>query len=162
MFEALFSFLQANAAAVSAATAVVGLVQGQKASEAQKKAQEAQGKMAAMEAHRARIQAVREARIKRAQVLASDADMGGTTSGIAGGVSSVASQLGSNIGFQSGKEQLANQASIFNQQAIDANSSASIFNTVAGVSSKMVDWQKLWNPAGVPSVEQMQINAGKR
>ena len=155
MFETLFAIL-------SATSAVAGVVQGQKAADAQKKAQDAQAKQSQLEAHRARIQAVREARIKRASILAADADMGGATSGIAGGVSSIASQLGSNIGFQNQREQAANSVSMFNQQAIDANNSASIFNTIAGFSSQMIDWQKLRNPAGVASMEQMQNNAGKR
>lgn len=97
--------------AVATAIAVAGLVLTAvgtfQSIQSQKKAAKKQDKLNALQAQRERRQAIREARIERAQVLNSGIQVGaGESSAVSGGISSVASQLGSNLGFSNQTEKL--------------------------------------------------------
>lgn len=69
--------------------------------EAQEQQNKIEAARAASQAHRDRITQMREARLKRAQVVsgASNAGIGLGSSGVSGAESSIASQLGQNIGI---------------------------------------------------------------
>lgn len=110
------------------------------ASQQQKAASAAQARMSATEEQRKRIQTTREARIRRAMVESQTTSqgMGTGTSGYAGGTSSVASQFGGNIGYSNVMGDFAQQASVANQKAADAQSSASLWGMVSGFGQKMI------------------------
>lgn len=129
-------------------TAGSAIKQSQAASDqadAQKKANEAQQRAANAEAQRARIQQVREARIRRAQVIGATATtgMGFGSSGVGGAVGSISSQMGGNIGAINEQQTFAQETSNALQDATDAglkaqqwqmigNASQSIFNQQGG------------------------------
>jgi hypothetical protein len=106
----------------------------------QRASQEAQNRASQVEGQRARIQQVREARIRRAQILSSTGNEGlgfSGTSGYTGGTGAVTSQAGSNIGYINQRQNQANEISAFNVAAGNAMSRA---NT-AGASAQQ--WQAL-------------------
>lgn len=115
--------------------------------QAQRESIAAQGRMQQIEAQRARIAQVREARIRRASIIASagNVGLGAGTSGVGGSVGSIQSQAASNIGTISQKQTFADQATTANQHAADA---ASAF-TAAGATAqaKMAQWQAIGSVA---------------
>lgn len=146
---AVFSTIAAVAVGVSAAATVYSSNKQAKATKqaaaAQREATAAQGRASSVEAQRARIQQVREARIRRAQVLSSgtNAGLGTGTSGIGGAVGSIASQMGENIGTINQQQTFAQETSAALQQSADyqvkaqkwqmiGNFSKSIFNQAGG------------------------------
>ena len=147
-FAGLTALFKSLAPFAAVGSAVGGLMMGQRSAEAQKKAQAAQSQMNQLEAHKARVQAVREARIKRAQLL-SESTMGEGTSGIAGGTSSIASQLGSNIGFQNVRQDIGTRISNANQESINASANQQMFGTIFSVANQATDWQKIFKPEGI-------------
>ena len=115
------------------------------AANAQREATAAQGRAANVDAQRARIAQVREARIRRAQVISAgtNSGLGLGTSGIGGAVGSISSQEGSNIGYINQQQTFADQASTALQSAADyqvqaqrwqmiGNFSHSIFSNAGG------------------------------
>lgn len=128
------------------ASAVVGaysaVEQRQSAKEAaneQRKAREAQQRAADVEAQRARVQQVREARIRRAQVLASAGNegLGAGTAGVAGAVGSIGSQAASNIGNINVQQGFAQQASVATQRAADAELEGMEWQQIGNVSQSI-------------------------
>ena len=121
----------------------------QRAQEASREEQrKAQAEAKASEAERAareRRQQVREERIKRAQIIQASFNSGVSgSSGELGGASNLASQLSSNLGFNSSQirhgENISvfnNNSSIFDQQAANAISRANTFGAIAGLSSSI-------------------------
>lgn len=111
------------AIAVAVGTTLVSANQQEIANRKQKEAAEKQQAMEEIKASRARQEAVREARAVRAQ-LASQSVQSGTvgSSGASGAMSSVQSQLGSNVAFQNTQTAFSqsiasDQADIFQAQA---------------------------------------------
>lgn len=97
----------------------------ERAFEQQKKAQaeEKAANAATMAADRRR--AIREERIKRAQVIAASSNTGvGESSGVSGATGSLSTQLGTGIGFSRGMERIGNNISGFNQAAANFMSSS--------------------------------------
>lgn len=85
---------------VAAVSGVVGAVATVKSARAAKDAGELQARQERVATQRSQRQAIREAQIRRAQTLASSQGFGALdSSGVAGGVSSLSSQLGSTLGF---------------------------------------------------------------
>ena len=86
-------------AAIQIASTVASFAASKSQAKAQKQSIAAQQRISDAQSARERVQAVREARIRRAQILASTGNQGiaPTSSGPAGAVSSISSQLGSNI-----------------------------------------------------------------
>jgi hypothetical protein len=128
---------------------------------AQKESIAAQGRASAVEEARKRTLAVREARIKRAMIENSATTQGVGGSGLSGGTSSVASQMGSNIGYSNQMQSFGAQASAANQRAADAGASASMWQGIGSLAGSMTNWQSIFNPGGVSSVSQMQTSAQK-
>ena len=89
--------------------------------QAQKEGIAAQGRSADVESHRARIAQNREARIRRANVLASTGAMAEGNSGVLGAAFSTVSQEASNIGLIGQTQTFAQEASAANQRAADAS-----------------------------------------
>lgn len=121
-------------AATSSAGAVGSYVQGEKQAKAQGKAQDVQQAQQELQARRERLKTIREARIKTAQVEAAGANTGvASSSGVMGGVGSIASQTGSNLQNQQAQLDLAQQGSKYNQKAADAGSTGALFGTIGSI-----------------------------
>ena len=88
---------------------------------------------------------VREARVARASSQFQAGAQGMSGSSVLGADANISSQLSGNLGFMNQTGQAAEQASIFGQQAADANSAA---NTANAVSSIFSSGAKLAKPAG--------------
>jgi hypothetical protein len=95
--------------------------------QAQHDANAAQQRQAESEAQRARISQQREARIRRAQVLASTGISG--SSGTAGAIASIGSQEANNINTINQNLGFSQEISAANQRAADASSAATIAST---------------------------------
>lgn len=152
-------------AAIQVASTVASFAASKSQAKAQKQSIAAQQRISDAQSARERVQAVREARIRRAQILASTGNQGiaPTSSGPAGAVSSISSQLGSNIANINTIQNFAQQASKANQQAVDAKATGAMFQTIGGIAGGMTDWTKIFNPTGIMSVDQMQTQQlGKR
>ena len=143
---------------LSAAAAIGGFVSSQQQASAQKKSIEAQKKIADAQAARERIQAAREARIKRAQILASTGNqgIGAASSGPAGAVSSIGSQLGSNIANINTIQNFADKASKANQQAVDAQVTGAMFQTIGNISGGMTDWKAIFGGSNYNWMDALQ------
>ena len=116
------------------------------ASKQQKAANAAQARMSATEEQRKRIQATREARIRRAMIEGQTTaqGMGTGTSGYAGGTSSVTSQFGSNLGYSNVMGDFAAQASDASEKAADAQSSAMMWQTIGGIGQQITPWRSIF------------------
>lgn len=105
------------------------------AARAQQRSIEVQQKQADEQSFRQRVAAVREARLRRSSVEAQSAATGTmTSSGYAGAVASVQSQLGSNLSFLDTQQSLSRQASIFNIQAAGHQGNAAELGALSKVS----------------------------
>lgn len=94
----------------------------------QREAQRASQKAADVRVQRERIRQIREARIKQAQVQAAGFASGApTSSAVQGGISSLGSQLGGNIGALNTQQAASSVVSSSNQRALDAQSRAGEF-----------------------------------
>lgn len=135
-------------AAVSAAATVYSANKQAKATKqaaaAQREATAAQGRSASVEAQRARIAQVREARIRRAQVLSAgtNAGLGAGTSGIGGAVGSISTQMAENIGTIGQQETFAQETSAALQRSADYQLKAQKWQTIGNFS------QSIFNKAG--------------
>lgn len=117
--------------AISAIGTGVSIAQQSKAAEAQKEAAQQENNLASLENRKARIKAVREARIARAQTIAQGEASGALgSSGVAGGTSSIQSQLGSNIGFANQREAFSQNIAGLQNKAISAQNKANTFGTI--------------------------------
>lgn len=119
-----------------------------KSASAQRDASAAQGRASAVEAQQARTQQIREARIRRGQVVsaAEGSGLGTGTSGIGGAVGSISSQMGQNIGTINQQQTFATETSVALQKSADAqvdqqkwqqigNFSQSIFSQAGGMTT---------------------------
>lgn len=119
---------------IAAAGTAYNIYQGRQANKAQKRAAGIQRRQAAAEEARARRAQIAEARRKRATVV-NNAVAGGVqeSSGFTGGLGSLRSQLGGNLGFM---DQSSARSSMFERFVGKANSAtqkANIGSAVAGV-----------------------------
>jgi hypothetical protein len=147
----VFPFNGLHAPVVMAIAAVGSFISSQQAASAQKDSIAAQKKIADAQAAKERIQTAREARIRRAQILASTGNqgVGAASSGPAGAVSSIGSQLGSNIANINTIQNYAQQASKANQQAADAQAMGAMWQGIGNISGSMTDWTKIFNRNGI-------------
>jgi len=119
--------------AVAAAGAAVGVQQQAAAAKDQRKAAKEQRKAAAQQAARERRQSIREGRLARGQALNVAGQVGaGESSGLAGGLSGISTQVASNIGFSQQQEAFGANIVKFQQRANKASSRAA---TAQGISS---------------------------
>lgn len=103
------------AAVVGSAVGVVGAVQSYNA---QKKASAAQRKQQEAATRRERMQALRQLQIQRAQTMSSAVGAGASdSSGYAGGMASLTSQWGTDLGFGSQMSALSSDISKYSRQA---------------------------------------------
>lgn len=134
------------ATVVSAAVGVYSAVQQANAAEdaaaAQKKANKAQQASASAAAAQERIKQARAARIAAAQAEQAGVlgGMGAGSSIISGAVGSASSQMASNIGQINVQESFAEQASIWNQKAADAMSSAAQWQSIGNFAQGIASW----------------------
>ena len=145
------------AAVVGVAASVAGTVTSMQAAAKQRKAMERQTAAqyeqqrieqarANVMAQRERVQQVREARIRRGNIIASAGNAGvgmqGRTSSLTGATSSVQAQLGQNLGTLGQMQSFGQQLSAANQREANA---VSDFYT-AGAQGAM--WQKVFGAIG--------------
>jgi len=116
---------------VTAVAAVVGAVSSVRSANAQKKAGEAAQKQQEIQSSASRRAAIREMQIKRAQTVAS-AQAAGVVggSGVSGGLSSLGSQVGANLGYSSQMSGLSREISMYNMQAQKYSDIAGFAGTV--------------------------------
>jgi hypothetical protein len=137
--------ITAVVAAVGAASTVYSAQQQSKAAKnaanAQREATAAQGRSASVEAQRARIAQIREARIRRAQVLSSgtNSGLGFGTSGLGGAVGSISTQMAENIGTINQQQTFAQETSAALQKATDYNVEAQKWQMIGQFSKSIFD-----------------------
>jgi len=126
-------------AAVSIGSSVMQSKAQGKAADAQRESQQAQQRSASANAQRERIKAMREARIRAAQIEASAgaAGMGQLSSGVAGSIASIGSQAGANIGQINVQEGFAEEASLANQRAANAMADAAQWQAIGGIATNI-------------------------
>ena len=111
-------------AVIGAVASVAGPVASYSATKKAEKANERQQSLATSRQNRS---AIREAQLKRAQTLNTASQVGaGTGSGVAGGLSSLSSQLGSGLGFSTQMTALSSQITKYQKQA-------SLWGDIAGL-----------------------------
>lgn len=114
---------------MAAIGSVISAVSGLAAMNQQKKAAALQQKQSELQNRRSQRQAFREAQIRRAQSTVSSVAGGSNfSSGLAGGMSSLSSQLGETLGYSS-------QMSGLNKQISMAQQRGSFFEAFAGFAS---------------------------
>lgn len=126
-------------AALAIASVVVGVGGAIKQREAQKDAEKAQkaaqrqqAAMQAAQAARERRQQIREERIRRGQIMQASQTSGvAGSSGQLGAISSLSSQLGTNLGFNAGMLQGANRISALGQSAANYMGQAQTWGQVS-------------------------------
>lgn len=120
------------AAVVGAGAAVASAKNQQKASAAAQKQQE-------LSYARSQKQAIREAQIRRAQATASVQSMGAmASSGFAGGVSSLTSQLGSTLGYSSQLSGLSKEQAMYQSKAATLGAMSNLAFATSDFASKFV------------------------
>ena len=101
---------------------------------AQERAIATQQRAADLKAARDRVRSIREARIKRATLVARAEGAGvGGASGAQAGRQGVVQQLAGNLGFSQQVQGLGAQASAFNQQAAVAQGQAATWGAIGGI-----------------------------
>jgi hypothetical protein len=100
------------------ASAIAGVAGTAASMKQQKRAADLSAKQQALQTRRSQRQAIREAQIRRSQVQASSVAGGSNLgSGLAGGMSSLGSQIGGSLGFSTQMSGLSNQIGLANQRA---------------------------------------------
>lgn len=130
--------LAGAALALTAVSTVATVRSQQEAAKEGKKSRREQEAMNAARAAQERRQQIREERIRRARILQASENTGVTaSSGEAGAVGNLATQLQSNIGFNQGQLRSAGLISDFQQNAQDAMDSASLWQQVGNLSGSI-------------------------
>ena len=125
--------------ALAAVGTGVQFIAGRKQAKAGRKAAKASQRLAALEASRARRRVIREARIRRGETANLAAQVGaGQSSGLRGGLSGLASQAGSALGFSTQTEAIGRKITKFGLQASRAASLGAIGGGVAALGGSLV------------------------
>lgn len=124
--------------AIAVGATALSIREQRRAQEEQRRAARAQRRIADAQAARQRSQAAREALIARASAENVSAATGGGGSRLAGASSSIAAQLGSNLGFSFQTQALSNSASRALQRSADAQTRASIFRSIGSTAFNFV------------------------
>lgn len=117
-------------AAIAVGSALYGLKQQRDSQNEQRKARRAHKRIANIQAAKQRSEAVREAIAKRGSIENLSAASGGGGSRTSGALSSLSSQLGSNLGFSQQTQFLSGKASDALQRSSDLQTRASIFQSI--------------------------------
>jgi hypothetical protein len=124
--------------AVSVYSAVQQSNAANRQASAQRAAMEQERKMANLSAARERREQFRQARAQQGALLQTGAVSGTMgSSGLAGGMSSVSAQLGSNVSYLDSMSSMADQASIFNIEAARQGSIANQWGAVGQISGQL-------------------------
>jgi uncharacterized protein YcfJ len=108
----------------------------------QKKAADLSAKQQAVQTQRSQRQAIREAQIRRSQVQASSVAAGSNLgSGLAGGMSSLGSQIGGSLGFSTQMSGLSNQITMAGSRASTYGAMGELGFTAFG---KLGGWDKVF------------------
>lgn len=129
--------------AATAALSAVGQYKEQKeAAEAQKEAEALQQRIADIKAARERAKAIRETTSAQAMARQQASTAGvSVSSGLEGGTAASTTKLASEIGAQEQIGGLSRQISIFNQEAIDAQTRAAGWQAVGSIGGSIF---KMW------------------
>ena len=120
------------AAVAGAGASIASAVNQQKAAKSAQKQQE-------LSYNRSQKQAIREAQIRRAQATSSAQSMGAmTSSGFAGGVSSLTSQLGSTLGYSSQLSGLSKEQAMYQSRAATFGAASDLAFATSGYANKFV------------------------
>jgi hypothetical protein len=134
-----------TAAAIGLAGTVISAGMSYSAQKKQQKAQQAaaqaQSRANNLEAQRARIAQVREARIRRANIIQSgtNSGLGAGSSGIVGATGSVSSQTGNNLSNINVQQDFANIVSSNMQSAVNQQAKAQTWQSIGGASKSIFD-----------------------
>ena len=127
-----------------ATSTALSIQQQRKATKMRGRSLAAQQRIADIKAARARTKAVREARIRRAEVLTGAQATGtGDTSAAAGAVGSVQSQLGANLSFLDRVGAISRESSIFQQKAVTAGGRAETASAIGGIGFTVASSERL-------------------
>lgn len=135
---ALTTAILVGAAVVGTAATAASYNQQRKSAKAQSRAIKAQQRQADIQNARERRNAVRNARVARASIESQAAMTGvGVSSTVAGSLSNVQQQMGSNVSFLDQMVALSEEASVANQQAANYASKAQGWSDLGNVVNKM-------------------------
>lgn len=135
---AIGAYLSTTAGATTVAATAVAAVGANVQYQASQRAAEAQQAAANTQQRRQQVQALREAQIKRAIIQQQSANSGTlNSSGYGGGVSSLQSQLGSNLGYGNTMTMLGNQANAAVLTADRAGAATGLVNAGLNFASQM-------------------------
>lgn len=134
VFTAIGVSVATGLAAVGAAATIYGVSQQQKAISSQRQAAQTQATMQREQASRQRRSAIRQSIAARAQLQAAAQVRGlGETSALAGGLGSISSQLGANLGFGSMMSGLGEQYSQLSMAAVQKQGQAALYGSIADI-----------------------------
>jgi len=137
-------FFTGLALATLATSSVVNIVQQRKAAKETKKSSARLERIADIKAARARVKAVREARVRRAEISQSAESTGaGAGSAVAGAQASIQQQVGSEISFLDQVRGLSKEASVFQQRAVDARATGAIAQSIGNVAGSFISPEKV-------------------
>lgn len=139
------------ALAISAAGTVASIRQQGKAADAAEKARKRQNALSELQNRRAIVQRVREARVKRAAILARGEAAGASDStGVQGGTASLQGSLGSSLGFQGQVVSAQKGIASAQGQAVEAGNRANTYGAVAELGGTIFSgaggFEKLFGP----------------
>lgn len=130
------------AAVVSVTSTLLGVREQRRAGKAQRKASKKAERQSDIRAVRERRETIRQARVRRADILSESANTGAAgSSSEVGAIGALQSQLGENLGASFQLQTLSKQQTGFNRQASKFQTNASIFNTVASISTGFIEPQ---------------------
>lgn len=143
--------------ALTGASAVMQIQGQQEASREQKKARKEQQAVNAAQAAQERRQQIREERIRRARILQASENTGVTeSSGEAGAVGALATQLQGNVGFNLGMQRSASNISDFQQNAQDALDQAAMWGQIRQLGMSIFNMSGSFGSPSSPSVQTPQ------
>ena len=132
------------AATVVAAATVYSAYQSKRAADKQEEAAQKQRTLEEIKARKNRQDAVREARMRRAELTSTAADSGVQgSSGLGGAVSSSLSDLSSNVAFQNTQTAFARSIGSDLSKAAQYQSNAMLGQTVGNLASGYVDYKQM-------------------
>lgn len=135
---ALTTIVAVAALAVAGASAVAANQGRKDAAGAQGRAEREGRAQKQAEAANERRRQIREERVRRARIVQASENTGtGQSSGEVGVLGGMATQLGSNLGFNAGTIMRANNISTFGQQAFDANQSTAKAQATGAIASSI-------------------------
>lgn len=118
---------------------VASAVQTRKQAKAQRKSSKAAQRSADIQASRERREAIRQARVRRADLLTQSANTGAAgSSSEAGAIGALQGQLGSNIGTSFQTQALSAEQSSANRASVKAGTQASMFGTVGSFATGFI------------------------